>query len=619
MAIFDKMNSVCLLSLLLLAIPTTNAIPICPADCTCIPLNITDSSSSQQLHAKCNSLSGLDSKLRFDSIKSIDCSRIGLETINDQFAKLTNLVSIDLSHNKLTRVPPRLGRNVHTIDLSYNRIASEKINRIPSSVRNLNVEHNSLTEVPSRLLQLDHLKRLDLTGNVIKCNCDTLNARNWLSSKGVKATLFCSSTAYKNRSWDEINISEVCVGHVKDIWDIESNLMLNDQPMVKVDSVDFSEEEFGKDYLPYERRVFKRQLDEQENNDSVEGSGMDATESDLNGSGDSEITSLSIGKTRDLETTTADDQEGSGSNVPLISLSSSDVEISSTSTPTTDLYDDEMLLPHTLGIFREATLHKFDETTPIDTTTEEDAVLARMPNSLSSAPMKNAPATTEGSVDSSESTYALLVILGILLVGLIAFVVIRKKTSRARREADAENANGKEMLVMSKERLGKPINGNNGNHNGGEVVPLIGERDQWNPRQHHQVTRPEQEDLQSTQQPLLHQIEEPVHNEPSEHANYSEPSRPSSVVSKHENNNNNEDSPKSPENPDLHINNNAPIDSTFAPVSPKPARYSPVYSPVTGRVKIKLAETPKPRTPMLVNRTRSNAGDIITTAVHKPH
>lgn len=41
--------------------------------------------------------------------------------------------------------------------------------------------------------------------------------------------------------------------------------------------------------------------------------------------------------------------------------------------------------------------------------------------------------------------------------------------------------------------------------------------------------------------------------------------------------------------------------------------YVPVYSPDMGRVRIKLSEIPKPKTPVLVTRSRSNAGDIIIT------
>lgn len=37
--------------------------------------------------------------------------------------------------------------------------------------------------------------------------------------------------------------------------------------------------------------------------------------------------------------------------------------------------------------------------------------------------------------------------------------------------------------------------------------------------------------------------------------------------------------------------------------------YLQVYSHDTGRVKIKLTETARPKTPILVTRSRSNAGD----------
>lgn len=614
MANFDKMSAVYLMSLLLFAI-TCTANTICPLDCSCVPLNSSDVTS--KLHAKCNSLSGFSESLRFDRIQSIDCSGIGLETINNQFAQFTKLIIIDVSHNNLTRVP-RLGRFVRTLDLSHNLIVSEKLHHIPSSVQTVNLAHNHLTEVPNRLLQLDHLERLDLTGNPIKCNCDTLHARIWLNSKRVKTTMVCSGPATtKGLSWDEVNMSDVCDSPKDEIWDIESNLMLNDQAVIEDKSVENpSEDEFGKDYLPFEQRVFKRQLDTQDTDDSEEGSGLDAIDNDFAGSGDTEITSVSFAQNRiSLETTTATDEEGSGSDIAPISLSTNNTDIDSIST-TTDPYEDDVILkPHTLGIFKET------ETTTIPSTTEEDVLLARISNSHSSAPVKIAPQATEANTETSDSTYVLLVILGLLLVGLIAFVVIRNKTANARRAADAENANGKEMLVMSKERLGKPINGNNGNNNGGEIIPLIGERDKWNPSKasEHQITRPDLDELQKAQEPLLKKIEEPIHTEP-ETTKFTNQSRPTSVASNHtpfENNNNSELSPKT-ESPDIHINIDPAPESTYAPISPKPARYSPVYSPETGRVKIKLTETPKPRTPMLVNRTRSNAGDLITTPLRKP-
>lgn len=618
-----KMHAFFGLSLLLLGLTISNASTVCPADCTCSRLTING--ESNQLHAKCKSLSAFATRLRdYDNIDSIDCSGCGLETTDNEFAQLTNVRTIDLSHNNLTRVP-RLARRVHTLDLSNNRIVSEKLQQLPLGVRTLNLAHNQLTEVSNKLLQLDHLESLDLTGNMIKCNCDTIHARNWLHSKRVKSRLVCSSpTATKGLSWDEVRISDVCDSPTEEIWDIESNDMLNDQAIGDAMSLENAEEEFGKDYLPFEQHVFKRQIEKEDTNDTAEGSGADTKDIDLTGSGDSELNPLRLEiMDASLETTTvAEEEEGSGNTGSVIAASSPDIETNATST-TTEQYEDELVMqPQTLGIFKETVLHKFDETTPIPETTEDEVLLARITNSHSSSPVKTASQATEENTETSESTYVLLLILGILLVGLIAFVVIRKRTANARRDADAENANGKEMLVMSKDRLGKPINGSNGNNGGGgEVIPLIGERDKWNPRKQaeHQVTRPDQEELKKAQEPLLQKIDEPLETE-AVPAQYTNTSRPSSVASnnpRYENNNNNELSPKS-ENPEIHKNNDPAPESTYAPISPKPARYSPVYSPETGRVKIKLAETPKPRTPMLVNRTRSNAGELITTPLRKP-
>lgn len=58
------------------------------------------------------------------------------------------------------------------------------------------------------------------------------------------------------------------------------------------------------------------------------------------------------------------------------------------------------------------------------------------------------------------------------------------------------------------------------------------------------------------------------------------------------------------------INGDPNIDSDY--LSPS-REYVPVYSPDMGRVRIKMSETPKPKTPVLVTRSRSNAGDIIIT------
>lgn len=593
------------------------------------------------------------------SIQSVDCSGIGLEKITTQLDKLTNLTRLDLSNNRLSEVP-RLGRRIRSLNLSHNRLTSAKLNRIPISVQHLDLSHNQLAYLPVGLLALNQLQSLELTENSINCDCDTLHIRNWLQTKHVRSehSVVCSGpTQVKGKPWLQVRISDLCSGSAEDIWndEDENNIMLGDQAIFEQASEEKpSEDELGKDYLPIEKNLFKRQLDDLSNVTETfehddEGSGaydglprIDV-EAEIDASGDSDTsTPLPLARFHgvNVETTTnAEEEEGSGSDVPLVRFDTKSQEDDNSTViiTTTEADEDEQFYePQTLGIFKDVSLHTIDDTTPITPISEapiekevvEETGLSRMSNTQQASPVKNDPPTSDDTTDNAESTYILLLILGILLVGLIAFVVIRRKTANQRREADAENANGKEMLAMNKERLGKPINGNNGdrtNTNGGEIIPLIGNRDKWDSRivPQHGLSQPDQEELRRAQEPLLKKLAEPgeyesVVEKPEPMPRTHRSSRPNSSGSNeraNENNNNVENEPK----PDIQVNDD-PVaeDSSYAPISPKPARYSPVYSPETGRVKIKLTETQRPRTPMLVSRTRSNAGELITTPLRQP-
>ncbi|XP_058466470.1 protein windpipe [Malaya genurostris] len=255
----------------------------------------------------------------------------------------------------------------------------------------------------------------------------------------------------------------------------------------------------------------------------------------------------------------------------------------------------------------------------------------------------------------SQGTYILLTILGIILLSLIILVMCKRKPdARNRRDkSDVEAANGRELQDMDKNLLGKPIEKNG--HNLPERVPLMNDKTDaekvFNDKSNNYVpTKPERTSLEkpsmesfkpvpadrNKSKESLHEntpqnnnnntvplqngngtlspvsngdpakVHQPNHNVPSQNdevflppngnPNHLHPEPPSSVV----------DSPKS--------KRYSPI---YAPTSPKSDRYSPVYSPETGRVKIKLTETPKPKTPILVTRSRSRAGDYITTPDQK--
>lgn len=232
----------------------------------------------------------------------------------------------------------------------------------------------------------------------------------------------------------------------------------------------------------------------------------------------------------------------------------------------------------------------------------------------------------EANSGASKNTYILLVVVLVLLVVLIVFVAVKRRKANRRRESDVENPRATELVDMNKKNLGKPLNKNGAP----EHIPLIGDRDKSDlakPINGDKKTpySPSDEKDPKSQEPLLKdgeattgpesnnnvandtvspQVAKPVESQP--------PAQNVEPVHK----------PKSPRDPYRKTDGIPPSDDevflpasapTSNPSSPKASRYSPVYSPETGRVKIKLLETPKPKTPLLVNRTRSNAGDVITT------
>lgn len=233
--------------------------------------------------------------------------------------------------------------------------------------------------------------------------------------------------------------------------------------------------------------------------------------------------------------------------------------------------------------------------------------------------------------EDNTGTYVLLAIIGILLVSLIIFVAMknRKEKREACRNYDVEKNGATELQDMDKRLLGKPLEKNgNGKHT--ENSPLIND--------HHDGKDDHPHDLTSFKAPEI-TVDEPVQELPHKEKDKSQQSlydMPNGNGAIHEpiepvhSSPNNGALPKSPDSDDevFHPASDAPIDPqslsvspeppkryspVYTPVSPRSERYSPVYSPETGRVKIKLTETPKPKTPVVVTRSRSRAGDYINT------
>lgn len=682
-------------SLILLCCTIANAFD-CPEHCACITVQRQHSSYN---HAKCTSLSGLRQIGRTATIQSLDCSNIGIAKLTNQLDKLTNLTQLDLSNNQLSELTG-LKRRIDTLNLSHNRITSGKLSRIPSYVQHLNLSHNDITYIPLDFKKLIHLKTLELNGNPINCTCDTLDVRNWLTQQNVfmSHVVKCSSPlSVKGKPWLQIRQSDVC----QQIDDSENELMLGDQPVLYDDDVNGSgndnnedvddKSELDRDFIP-----LKTSKDADHVVTEITSNGADDIDGN-EGSGDVDIDvklPQTAGETTnapnvdDLTTILSQqmidhvpptntsneefDDEASGSGGgPILDINNT---INNTNATILDesLFEDydeddnEELVNHpdSLNIF--GNINGSDEHTTLsgilqseiieppikvtDTETvqtaeevkENKAEIALPPSqidaNISEQPIKNDADETE----QGQSTMILLIVLGIVLVGLLAFVIVKKRrsNSRNRREKqDAEAPTGTEMLDMDKSLLGKPKNGTNGNV---EFIPLMGQKPSATTNGNHQ--KPMDEQLSKAQEPLLKKLNEPESD--AQQRQTESIQQPCEELPVTESNNNNvvdagAPSPsgrspippyrRKPDNngtsiPAVHnhqqqqqpLHNGLPAngdgdDDVFVPVSPRQGRYSPVYSPETGRVKIKLSEMPKPKTPMLVTRSRSNAGDIILT------
>ena len=88
--------------------------------------------------------------------------------------QLQNLVSLDISHNKITQMPPPSlwsSRRLRDLNLSHNRISRlnlDSSSALWSSLSKLNVAHNRINKLSSDIGRLTNLTSLDLTFNPLQ-------------------------------------------------------------------------------------------------------------------------------------------------------------------------------------------------------------------------------------------------------------------------------------------------------------------------------------------------------------------------------------------------------------------------------------------------------------------
>lgn len=682
----------------------------CPSGCQC---NVADfSARCENLDSLIRSYSSKDNKNHHNHeqaalansnwmpIKSLDLSNNQLTKISNQLELLVNLTELNLSHNRLTQVSKLNFEHLEKLDLSYNRITSGKLSKVPKNVVHLNLMHNEITYLPVDFMKLKKLRSLELNGNPLNCTCDTLMVRNWIglqsvwSSNAIKCT---SPQNVKGQPWLQARQNDICIEQLstttsssgKYKWDdFDANdVMMGDQPANDVDNDDDNERD-----VDYDDDVDGKKDDDDENNDENDDENDDGKDifanddkkedekpetttddenddehdelvddfiplavpvihvdhashesSSVEPEHSSQAESIAQVKGNDnydeedgsghessippenIQATEEEDEaSGSGDDGIIPIIISHEQEKSSTEEPT-EIESEAPIVEHEkpdlgMGIYQEDNkeesteapqVHKSNVDPPPRNTDDAELVPGVVPGEAVSSGVINT-ATTEDNT----GTYVLLAIIGMLLVGLIIFVAIknRKEKQQNRRNYDVEKNGATELQDMDKRLLGKPIE-KNGNGKHAENSPLINDFSEPKDTQPFRgpkitIDEPVQElPLQQKSQQSLYE------NMPNGNGNLVEPvhgngSAPKQVDSDEEVFHPATDGPidslnVSPEPPKRY----SPI---FSPTSPKSARYSPVYDEA-GRVKIKLTETPKPKTPVIVTRSRSRAGDYVNT------
>ncbi|CAD7015011.1 protein windpipe [Ceratitis capitata] len=641
----------------------------CPDDCEC---TLAHNTHTPLLHAKCTSLEGLRSYEATETslpIHSLDLSYLNLKRLSHPLEKLPSVTSLDLSHNDLHEIG-HLGRRIKKLNLKHNRINSSKLTKLPAHVQVLNLQHNDITYLPLEMTRLSNLVTLELSHNQINCSCETLAVRNWLQERHVfmEHAVTCTyPVEVKGKPWLQVKQSDICE-HEKNgrLTDEEDNeLMMGDQPVEGSGDQD-DEDELGNSFIPLDKTSTPKsnvvQLD------TVEGSG---DLSDVNAPVNLAMTTVlpAVESSQEHVTTDAaplpieqeeDDDDGSGSGAGILLIPSiarghfiTDDFEAPNEDDTDDAFDNKPVEQPTpeeedshhkqaadifgngMGIFETGDSGAKHTSESPEVTEEAIVPIVQYNGESENVPNLSTEGPTNGESsailtanvsgekkDESNATYLLLGVLGFIVIGLILYVGIKRCKHNHNAAHDAENPRQTELLDMDKKNLGKPV------RNGNEHAPLIGDQtkaDLAKPINGTGQKKPydanDVKDGPGQQQPLLNGSNgtapnDQVHKETAPAATEATaPHEYHPITPRYP-------TPKSPraskyaqypqEGAEHNNNNN---DDSYLPSSPKLGRYSPVYSPETGRVKIKLTETPRPKTPMLVTRSKSNAGDIITTPV----
>lgn len=159
--------------------------PKCPDGCVCEQIDLA------ALRLRCTSLDflGKIQPKQILAIDVLDLTGLGLQHIDPKLSKLRNLKALNLSDNALSQLTifPHLPK-LTTLSLSANHLKQFTADNLPETLEYLDVSKNYISDLPKDLFKLSYLRHLVLEGNPVRCGCDALAVRDKLFKSGVVMT-----------------------------------------------------------------------------------------------------------------------------------------------------------------------------------------------------------------------------------------------------------------------------------------------------------------------------------------------------------------------------------------------------------------------------------------------
>ncbi|XP_053613333.1 protein windpipe [Plodia interpunctella] len=613
---------------------------------------------------------------RLTEVVTLDLSTNGITNLNKFLHNARKLVHLNLANNRIKTLSlTQLPNSVSSLDLTNNLLQDvpSDLGHL-TGLEHLELEGNPLHCSCENIMARDRLITSNVYIDKVQCSSpEKLKGRSWLE---LKTKDLCKipkvETNYLDMMMGDQPLDAVKIGEdttalksmplvAKSDLD-DGNVIHNDGTAEDDDSLVFMKvghatpspekqiEGSGDDESSTNSEFIVSKREHQlhssvlVNEDMISAQNVHTTEDPIYGSGDGSGSGDGIILLEDdvIEETT----ETTSTFIPLLSPG-----------PVTRIFEDtfdnttEFPIPLAPSVYEGGPNwhNKPDVTTvstesPISTQVMRDTTVSEHIR-VTQAPENHgvAPVTSNEIQPHKTGTYVCIAIIVIILVGLIGFAIIKGQMRKRRdrrllrqQRRDVENAS-KEMVDMNKSLLGKPavlessiekkVNGKYELVPTHEVIQKKGENGdvgngvKYNdtngirtdsPRDSNQNKSSSKDNnlTEDNQLPKETSFESDL-TSPDSRKDTNSLSSEDIFVPIHDD----EEVPRLNGNADSDIsqpllNGDQNTDSDF--LSPS-REYVPVYSPDMGRVRIKMTETPKPKTPVLVTRSRSNAGDIIVT------